>query len=101
MVHNWKMASQVKAKQAFNMHDDNPLLGFSLMVAPVNKTTGQGYPGIPNPPLSWDVQKLLGGIYATSQVAPNLCDVIRGGLQAKQVSAEAADAYLKSLKSLP
>ena len=34
-------------------------------------------------------------------MAPDLCMVIRQGLQAKQVSAEATDTYIKGLKSLP
>ena len=101
MVNNWQMAAQIKGKQGANLHDDNTLLGFSLMVAPTSKTASQGGPSLSNPPISGDVQKLLGRIYATSQVAPDLCNLIRKSLQAKQVSSEAADTYVKSLKSLP
>ena len=101
LVHNRQMASQTKRKQTFSVPNDHSLLGFSLMVAPTSKTASAGDSRISNPPLQGDVQKLLRRIYATFQVAPDLCSLIRGGLQAKQVSAEASDTYLKSLKSLP
>ncbi len=82
------------------MSHDNPLLGFKRMVAPTAQTAKEGHPSIPHTPLSGDVQKLLGSIHATSKVAPDLHNIIREGLQAKQVSPEAATAYLKDLKSL-
>ena len=44
LVHNWEMAPQTKGKQTFGLSNDNSLLGFSLMVAPTNKTAGQGDP---------------------------------------------------------
>ena len=53
------------------------------------------------PSISGDVQKLLGRINATSQMAPDSHNIIREGLQAKQVSTEAANSYLRDLKSLP
>ena len=95
------MASQTKRTQKLSVPHDHSLLGFSLMVAPTSKTASEGDSRISNPPLQGDVQQLLGRIYATSQVAPDLCSLIRGSLQAKQVSAEASDTYLKSLKSPP
>ena len=49
-------------------------------------------------PLSRDVQELLGRINASSQMAPDLHNIVREGLQAKQVSTEAANSYLKDLK---
>ena len=101
LVRNWQVAAQTKRKQAFNLHDDNSLLDFSTMVAPTNQTASQGDPCFPIPPLSRDVQQLLGGINASSQMAPDLHDIVREGLQAKQVSTEAANFFLKDLKSLP
>ena len=61
----------------------------------------RGTPAFLIPPLSRDVQQLLGRINASSQMAPDLHNIIREGLQAKQVSTEAANSYLKDLKSLP
>ena len=101
LVGNWKMAAQIKGKPQVNLHDDNALLGFSTMVAPTNQTASQGEPSLSNPPLSGDVQQLLGRINAGSQMAPDLHNLVREGLQAKQVSVEAANSYLKDLKSLP
>jgi hypothetical protein len=95
------MVAQTKSKQAFNLHDDHPLLGFSTMVAPTNQTASQGSPSLFNTPLSRTVQELLGRTNASSQVAPNLHDIIREGLQAKQVSIEAANSYLKDFKTIP
>ena len=101
LVSNWQMAAQTKGKQAFNLHDDHTLLGFSTMVAPTNQTARQGDPCFPNPPLSRDVQELLGRVHASSQMAPDLHNIFREGLHVKQVSPEAANSYLKDLKSLP
>ena len=101
LVSNRQVVASPEGTQACNLHDDNPLLGFSCMVAPTNQTSGQGDQSISNPPIPGNVQELLGRTYATSQVAPDLHNIIRKGLQAKQVSNEAADTYLKTLKSLP
>ena len=84
LVRNWQVAAQTKEKQAFNLNDDNSLLGFSTMVA-----------------LSRDVHELLGGINASFQMAPDLHNIFRECLQAKHVSTAAANSYLKDLKSLP
>ena len=101
MVRNWQMAAQTKGKPKVNLHDDNTLLGFSTMVAPTNQTASQGDPCFSNTPLPRDVQQLLGRMNASSQMAPDLHNLIREGLQAKQVSTEAANSYLKDLRSLP
>ena len=95
------MVAQIKGKQAFELHDDSTLLGFKFLVAPTSENANKGNPSLSHTPLSRDVQELLGRVNATSQMAPDLCMVIRQGLQAKQVSAEATDAYIKGLKSLP
>ena len=71
------------------------------MVAPTNQTASQGDPCFSNPPLSRDVQELLGRINASSQMAPDLHNIVREGLQAKQVSIEASNSYLKDLKAFP
>ena len=100
MENNWQMAAQIKGKPPYNMHDDSTPLGFKCMVAPTIETARQGDPSFSDTPLSGDVQKLLGRVNATSQMAPSLSVVIRQGLQTKQVSPEAAETFLGDLKSL-
>ena len=94
------MAAQTQGKQAAAMHANSPILGFKCMVAPNSETARQGDPKFFNKTISGDVQKLLGRIYALSTLAPSLSSCIREGLQAKQVSSEAQDTYLKGLKSI-
>ena len=101
MVSDRQVAPQAQGAPSRNLHDDHTLLGFSCMVAPTNQTAVEGDPCFSHPPISRDVQELLGRIYASSQMAPDLHNVIREGLQSKQVNPEAANTYLKSLKSLP
>ena len=100
MENNWQVAAPPEAKSSRRVHDDNPLLGFQCMVAPTVETARQGHTGIHNTPLSGDVQKLLGRIYATAKVAPSLHDTIRQGLQAKQIGHEAAKTFLSGIKSM-
>jgi hypothetical protein len=97
---HWPMATQTKRKQAPAMHANSPILGFKSMVAPNSETARQGDPKFSDKTISWDVQKLLGRVHALSTLAPRLYDCIRKGLQAKQVSFEAQDTYLKGLKSI-
>ena len=94
------MAAQIKGKQTHQMHANSPILGFKCMVARNSENARQGDPKFCNTPLSWGVQKLLGRTHALSTLAPSLSNCIRKGLQAKQVSLEAQDTYLKGLKSL-
>jgi hypothetical protein len=97
---HWPMATQTKRKQAPAMYVNSPILGFKSMVAPNSETARQGDPKFSDKTISWDVQKLLGRVHALSTLAPRLSDCIRKGLQAKQVSSEAQDTYLKGLKSI-
>ena len=94
------MAAQAKRKQACNMHDGGPILGFKFMVAPTNENACKAHPSFFGTPLLGHVQELLGRMHATAKMAPFLPSVIRQGLQFKQVSTEAANTYLKGLKSL-
>ena len=50
LVGSWKMAAKIKGKPQVNLYDDNALLGFSTMVAPINQTASQGDPSFSNPP---------------------------------------------------
>ena len=94
------VVASFKAKPPRNVPNDNPLLGFKCMVAPTNETARQGYPDNNNTTVLGNVQKLLGRIYATAQVAPSLHHCIRQGLQAKQISDEISTTFLKGIKSL-
>ena len=77
-----------------------PLLGFKSMVAPTIETARQGHTGVYNPPISRHVQKLLGRVHASAQMAPHLCHIVRQGLQAKQIGHEATTTFLKNLNTL-
>ena len=90
------MASQIKGKQTCAMFDDRSLLGFKSMVAPTSETASQGYPCPYNTPIPRDVQQLLGRIHASTSLAPSLCDIIRKGLEHKEIQGEVADTYLKT-----
>ena len=98
---NFQLASQIKGKPPPDMHDGSTLLGFQYMVAPTSQTARQGDTSIFNIPLTGDVHELLARMYASAKVAPSLHDTIRKGLQAKQISDEAAKTYFMGLKSLP
>ena len=100
LENNFQLAPSVAFKPAPNVHDDNPLLGFKRMVAPTVETARQGHTGVPHTPLSGDVQKLLGRIHASAEVAPNLHDIIRKGLQAKQIDHEGSKTFLSQLKNI-
>ena len=80
------------------MHAHSPILGFKCMVAPNYETARQGDPKFFDKTISWDVQQLLGRVHALFTLAPSLSHCIRKGLEAKQVSPEAQDTYLKGLK---
>ena len=100
MENNQPMAAQITRKQTPQMHANSPILGFKCMVAPNSENARKGDPQFFNKTVSGHVQKLLGRIHALSTLAPSLSNCIREGLQAKQVSPEAQDTYLKGLKSL-
>jgi hypothetical protein len=100
MVSNRQMAKQVDGQQRYNMHDDSTILGFKFMVAPTNQNACKGNPHVSNTPLSGDVQELLGKIYATSQVAPNLHDCVRRSMQGTKVSSEIANSYVNKSKTV-
>ena len=100
LENNQPLAAQIAPKQPPAVHVGGPLLGFKCMVAPTSQTACQGDPKFSHSPISRDVQELLGRVHATSKVAPSLSNCVRKGLQAKQVSFEAQETYLKGLKSL-
>ena len=100
MENYFKLAAKVVGKPPPKMSDGHPPLGWCTMVAPTSKTAVPPHPSICNTSLSRDVQKLPGGIYATTQVAPSLHSVIRKTLEGKQISPEDIDLYLKEQKSI-
>ena len=100
MENNKSMATQIKGKQAHQVHVNSPILGFKCMVAPNSENARKGDPKFSNIPFSRDVQKLLGRVHALSTLAPSLSNCIRKCLQTKQVSPEAQDYYLNGVKNL-
>ena len=100
-LENYKqVAKQIKGKQAFDMLNNNPILGFKCMVAPTNENAKKGVSSTLNTPISWDVQKLLGRINASTPLAPSLHSIIRKGMESKQIPPKTVDTYLKSLTSI-
>ena len=83
-----------------NMSVHMPLLGFNVLVAPLNKIGASHSPSNIGSPLVGAIQELLGRVNATAKMAPPLHSVIRGFLQGQQVSDEATVAYLRGIKSL-
>ena len=77
-----------------------PLLGFNVLVAPLNKALAPQGPTIFNSTFSGDVSQLSRAVHATSQMAPNISDIIREILQGQQITDEAQKSYLDSINSL-
>ena len=101
LENNFQLATSFAGQPPPHLHGGGTPLGFKSMVAPTSENARQGDPCLSSGPLRRDVQELLGRMYASAKVAPSLHDTIRKGLQAKQVSVEAAKAYMEKLKSLP
>ena len=70
------------------MDDDSALLGWSHMVSPTNENANTQESSIFSSPLLGNVHKLPQHLHASSKMAPTLCSIIRGVLEAKQVQAQ-------------
>ena len=98
--HHRTMASQAKPKSTFKMSPHLPLLGFNVLVAPLNKIKSSKSGPNFNSPLLGNVHQLCGAIDASTKMAPDISSVIRGLLQKQQISPEASDVYLRNIVSL-
>jgi hypothetical protein len=87
----------VSPDQSFDGH---PLLGFSHMVAPINKDESARDPLPENHPLQGYVHQLQGGTNATPQVAPTLHDLLRQILEGKQIQVKTIEDFLGRNPSL-
>ena len=99
LVSNSAVAKQIMGEPPPNMFNDNSLLGWSTMVAPVSKTAFPPHSSFFNSPLSRNVQKLPREIYEGAKMAPSLHCAIRKALEGKQVSSEDIDSFLKQNKT--
>ena len=79
------------------MHDGDPPLGFHLLVAPTSKNASPWNTGHCGETIQGHVFELFRRAHASAQMAPSLCDFAREILEAKQVSPEGIDSFLKSL----
>ena len=75
-------------------------MGFTTLVAPVNKIGSARDENARNSPQARHVQQLLGGTNAKTKMAPSLLHCIRGILESKKMSSENISAYLSKLGSL-
>ena len=97
MDHHKSVANKTKETSTHHLHARRPLLGFSIMVAPVSKTACPQDTHIGHQTFPRNVLQLPGRTNAPPKVAPPLHFVIRKILEGRQMSAEAIDLYLKSL----
>ena len=100
LVHHSKIPPKTSGVPPGPCFDGRPLLGFSHMVAPINKNEGTRDPLPQNQPLPGDVLKLLGGKNATPSVAPPLPDLLRQILEGKQIQNKTIDDFLARNESL-
>jgi hypothetical protein len=100
LVHYPKISPKTSGVPPGPCFDGRPLLGFSHMVAPINKNESARDPLPENQPLSGDVLKLLGGKNATPSVAPPLPDLLRQILEGRKIQNKTIDDFLARNKSL-
>ena len=77
-----------------------PLLGFSHMVAPINKNESATHSLFQNNAFQGHVHQLLGGGNATPKVAPPLHSLLRECLERKQIQTETINHFLGQHPSL-
>jgi hypothetical protein len=100
MVSNSKIPTEAAGVPPGPCFDGRPLLGFSHMVAPINKVESTGDPLPKDKPLPGDVYELLGGKNATPSVAPSLPDLLRKILEGRKIQNKTIDDFLAQNKSL-
>ena len=100
MENNFGLVGQVEKEPPPEMFDDCSTLGWDVLVAPVSKTAHEKFSGGAGETAVGPVSELSGGGNAPHPLAPSLSDVIREGLQRKQVSAENISLYLSKISCL-
>ena len=96
---NRSLAFQTQKQPTFDVPFSLPLLGFKQVVAPINTIARAKKPRVPYTPLPRDVYSLSGVPHATTQVAPNLYNLVREILEARKMSTSSIQDYLASIKS--
>ena len=87
------LAQPVEGQPNDSMSHGHPLLGFSVVVAPISEASRPRKQVPPHPPVSRDVCGLLGEQVPPHKVAPPLHRIIRGVLQGRKVSPEGVSSY--------
>ena len=94
------MAPQTVDPPPHNLFDDNPPVGFSILVAPLSQAQSKRGPSGTSTPLPRTFSKLRGRGHAPHPLAPSLYTIIRGKLEEQQISPEGVKAYLDQLPKL-
>ena len=94
-----KLASETTQEPTHIMPSGVSLLGFSQLVAPINKNESSKSSLLHHPP-GGSFPKLSWHLDAKAKMAPTIHSALRTVLQEQQMSPEALDSYMSSLKSL-
>ena len=94
------LAPQAVDPPPHNLFDDNPPVGFSILVAPLSQAQSKRGPSGTSTPLPRTFSKLRGIGHAPHPLAPSLYTIIRGKLEEQQISPEGVKAYLDQFPKL-
>ena len=100
METNSRLVSEIEKEPPPAMFDGGSTLGWDVMVAPVSKTAHEKLSSCASAAPMGPVSELSGGGNAPHPLAPPFSDVIREGLQRKQVSPENISLYLSKISVL-
>jgi len=88
MENNLPLVYSTHAQQKCKVFTDRSHVGFSTLVAPINKNGATKNQNVGAEPTAQHVSKLLGGCYAKAKMAPSLCHCIRGLLERQKIKSE-------------
>ena len=100
LVNNRQISDKIKNIPKCQNFDGAPLLGFSHMVAPINKAPSPKVPLPANSPNLGNVPKLPRDFHASTKVAPPLHTVLRQMLQSQEVKGEIVENFLSHSPSI-
>ena len=93
LVHHIKIPAKDQRVPDPPVFDGGALLGFSHMVAPLNKNEGPPLQMSQDTPLQRFIRELLGGRDATPQVGPDLHTLLRQILESRKVQSSTIDDF--------
>ena len=100
LVHNQQISPPLETISTHPCFDGRPLLGFSHVVAPINKNESSRDTVCQNSALQGFVHQLLGGKNASPPVVPLLPDLLRQILEGKQIQSSTIDDFLRKNPSI-